>query len=431
MGTCSCKTKNYLFNIVTPLNQNIMSKICIHFQVIQPYLMRTYRFFDINQKHNYFDEYQNNYLINRIANRSYLPTNQMMLELINRFKDTLFFSFSISGCTISLFQEYCPEVLESFKALVDTGNVEITGSTFTHSLASLNNKSSFLEQVKKQEELLLEVFNVKPTTFCNTEIIYSDEIGEWLFEAGYKLVLTEGARHLLGWRSPSYLYCNPYETDLKLLLRNYQLCDDVSLRFQDQSWDQYPLTAEKFIGYIDSITDDAPFVNLFWDYETMGVIQPKESGIFDFFKAFIETLCTEDRFEMLTPSAIEKMDLQTATLHAPWAISCSGDEKDTNEWLGNELQQEAFEQLFKLEELYTNSDNKDAKLTWLRLQNAFHFNFMSTKWFPQQAVKRIYDVYPSPYQAFINYMNILNDVKIQLETSQVEQKKTRKKTIVK
>lgn len=399
-----------------------MRKICIHFQVIQPHLLRIYRFFDMNHYHNYFDDYQNNYLINRIANRCYIPANKMMLELIQKYKDQFFFSFSISGSTIRLFQDYCPDVLESFRKLMDTGNVEITGSTFTHSLASLHNKSTFMEQVKLQENLLFEVFNIKPTTFCNTEIIYSDEIGEWLFEAGYKTVLTEGARHLLGWKSPSYLYCNPYETDLKLLLRNYQLCDDVTLRFNDQSWDQYPLTAEKYLGFLEGIPQDAPLVNLFWDYETMEILQPEETGIFDFYKAFIEQLCGSHNYQFITPKDIENLDLKASTLHAPWAISCSGDEKDTNEWLGNDLQQEAFEQLFKLENLYTHSTDQAAKLAWLRLQNAFHFNFMSTKWFPKQAVKKIFDIYSSPYQAFINYMNVLNDVKIQLEKSQKDLK---------
>ena len=406
-----------------------MRKICIHFQVIQPHLLRTYRFFDINQNHNYFDDYQNNYLINRLANRCYIPANKMLLELIQKHKDRLFLSFSISGSTIKLFQDYCPEVLEGFKALVATGNVEITGSTYTHSLASLNNKTSFMEQVKLQENYLKDVFQVLPKTFCNTELIYSDEIGEWLYEAGYNVVLTEGARHLLGWKSPSFLYCNPYETELKLVLRNYQLCDDVTLRFNDTGWDQYPLTAEKFIGFMKSIPTEAQLINLFWDYETMGVLQPEETGIFNFYKAFLEQICVSDEYQLITPQCITELEIPSSTLHAPWAISCSGDEKDTNEWLGNELQQEAFEQLFKLEELYLKSDNPEAKLAWLRLQNAFHFNFMSTKWFPKQAVKKIFDVYSSPYQAFINYMNVLNDIKIQLESSQSESTKQKSKYI--
>ena len=403
-----------------------MRKICIHFQVIQPHLLRTYRFFDINQNHNYFDDYQNNYLINRYANRCYLPANEMMLRMIEQYKDKLFFSFSISGSTIRLFKDYCPAVIEGFKKLIDTGNVEITGSTYTHSLASLYNKSTFLEQVHLQEKLLSETFNIKPTTFCNTEIIYSDEIGEWLYEAGYKVVLTEGAKHLLGWKSPSFLYCNPYETELKLLLRNYQLCDDVTLRFNDSGWDQYPLTAEKFIGFMNGIPDNAPLLNLFWDYENMGILHLEETGIFNFYKAFFEQLCLREDYQFITPKEIINSDISASTLHAPWAISCSGDEKDTNEWLGNDLQQEALEQLFKMEDLYYNSDNEEAKLSWLRLQNAFHFNFMSTKWFPQQAVKKIFDIYPSPYQAFINYMNVLNDVKIQLENSQKETNKHNK-----
>lgn len=429
MGQCSWKIDWHLQQFDSTLKQNIMRKICIHFQVIQPHLLRTYRFFDINQNHTYFDDYQNNYLINRYANRCYLPANEMMLNLIEKYKEQLFFSFSISGSTIRLFQDYCPTVLEGFKKLVATGNVEITGSTYTHSLASLYNKSTFLEQVNLQEKLLWDTFKVKPTTFCNTEIIYSDEIGEWLYEAGYKVVLTEGARHLLGWKSPSFLYCNPYETDQKLLLRNYQLCDDVTLRFNDLGWDQYPLTAEKFIEFFNGLPNDAPLLNLFWDYETMGILQLEETGIFNFFSALFEQLCNHNDYQFITPNTISDSEIPASTLHAPWAISCSGDEKDTNEWLGNELQQEAFEQLFKLEELYNKSENQEAKLAWLRLQNAFHFNFMSTKWFPKQAVKKIFDIYSSPYQAFINYMNILNDVKIQLENSQKESRKEIKEII--
>lgn len=395
-----------------------MNKICFHFQISQPFRLRTYRFFDINVNHDYFDEYQNHYLAQRLAERCYLPANQMMLELIQQHPGQFKLSFSIDGSSIMLFKNYCPAVIDSFKELIATGYVEITGSTFTHSIAALHNKSAFMEQVHQQEKLLMDTFGVKPVSFCNTEIIYSDEIGEWLGEAGYKVVLTEGARHILGWKSPTYLYCNPYQTDVKLLLRTYRLCDDITLRFNDQSWDQYPLTAEKYIGFLDNgnYGNDHPFINLFWDYETIGEHYTEDTGIFNFFRALIEQLSSHPNYSFITPKDVLEMDLSAATMHAPWPISCSGEEKDTNEWLGNELQQEAFQQLFKLEEFYNSSTNEEAKLAWLRLQGADHFNFMSSKWLGHRFVKRNFEVYPSPYQAFINYMNVLNDIKLQLES---------------
>ncbi|MCQ2269834.1 MAG: glycoside hydrolase family 57 protein [Bacteroidales bacterium] len=392
-----------------------MHKICFHFQISQPFRLRTYRFFDINQNHHYFDDYQNSYLANRLAERCYLPANAMFLELIRKYGEQINLSFSISGSSIKLFQEYCPEVIQSFKKLIATGNVEITGSTFTHSIASLYNKSCFLEQVHLQEKLLKEVFGIRPTTFCNTEIIYSDEIGEWLHEAGYDVVLTEGARHILGWKSPCFLYCNPFQTDLKLLLRSYQLCDDISQRFEQQGADGMGMTAEKFISKLDAIPEESPFINLYFDYETIGEYHTVESGIFEFFKALFSQLIDSKRYQLTKPKEITKLKVPCSTMHAPWPISYSGDEKDTAEWLGNELQNEAFQQLFQLEELYKQSHNETAKLNWLRLQAADHFNFMSTKWFAHNTVRRNFDVYPSPYQAFINFMNVLNDVKLQLE----------------
>lgn len=392
-----------------------MHKICFHFHISQPFRLRTYRFFDINKAHDYFDDFQNSYLANRLAERCYLPANRLFLDLLKTHPN-IALSFSISGSSIKIFQTYCPAVIESFKELLATGRVELTGGTFTHSIAALHGKTAFLEQVRLQEALLRETFGVEPTTFCNTELIYSDEIGEWLSEAGYKTVLTEGAKHILGWKNAGFLYCNPFQTDLKLLLRNFQLSDDIALRFSNTSWDQYPLTAEKYITFLKQIPADIPFINLFLDYETIGEYHLKESGIFDFFRALFSQLAGDSAFSFIMPKHLEEdANEQPATMHAPWAISSSGEEKDVNEWLGNDLQQEAFEQLFKLEESYRTSENEAAKLNWLRLQAADHFAFMSTKWFPEKSVKRNFDVYPSPYQAFINFMNVLNDVKLQLE----------------
>ncbi len=396
-----------------------MNNICFHFQISQPFRLRTYRFFDINQNHDYFDDYQNHYLAQRLAERCYLPANKMMLELIRKHPEFKF-SFSISGSSINLFKNYCPEVIESFKELIATGNVEVTGSTYTYSIAALHGKEALLEQVRLQEKLLKETFGVSPVTFCNTEAIYSDEIGEWLGDAGYRVILTEGARHILGWKSPQYLYCNPYQTDVRLMLRSYRLCDDVTLRFTDRSWDQYPITADKYIQFMQGSTmgNDNPFINLYWDYETIGEHYTEDTGIFDFFKTLIEKLSQNEDYQFITPQEVIDLDINPATMHAPWPISCAGEEKDTNEWIGNVLQKEAFEQLFKLEDLYTQSTNEEAKLSWLRLQGAEHFNFMSSKWFGHRFVKKNFEVYSSPYQAFINYMNVLNDVKIQLEKNQ-------------
>ena len=391
-----------------------MQKICFHFHISQPFRLRTYRFFDINVHHDYFDEFQNSYLVNRLAERCYLPANRLMLDLIQKYRDKISVSYSLSGSSIKLFQEYCPEVIESFKELVATGQVEITGSTFTHSIAALHGKSTFVEQVRLQEALLEEVFGVKPTTFCNTELIYSDEIGEWLHELGYKTVLTEGAKHILAWKDPGFLYCNPFQTDLKLLLRHYSLCDDITLRFNDHGWDQFPLTAEKYLGFIKAVPKEVPHINLAFDYETIGEYYTKDTGIFDFFRTLFSMFAESNDYQMITPSFVNDTEEKNTTLNIPWPISSSGEEKDTSEWIGNELQQEAFDQLFKLEGLYLESANETAKLNWLRLQAADHFNFMNSKWLREVAVRRNFDVYPSPYQAFINYMNVLNDVKIQL-----------------
>lgn len=392
-----------------------MRKICIHFQVNLPYLLRTYRFFDINQRSDYFDEYQNRYLTNRLADRCYRPANALLLNLIERFGDKVAFSFSISESSIAQFKEHCPDVLEGFQQLVKTGRVEITGSAFSHSLACLNNRAAFEEQVRMQEKLIMETFGVKPVTFCNTEIIYSDEIGEWLYDMGYRVVLTEGARHILGWKSPTYLYCNPYQVEEKLLLRSSSLCDDITFRFEDKSWNHYPLTSEKYFAFLNEIPEESPFINLYLDYEVLGDLHTKESGIFDFFSALCQKIADADDFQFINPKDVMEETIPTSTILIPWPISSSGEEKDTSEWLGNELQQEAFQQLFKLEPLYQKSENEVAKLAWLRLQNAVHFNFMGTKWFPQNSVKLRFDIYPSPYQAFINYMNVLSDLKIRLE----------------
>ena len=386
-----------------------MKSICFHFQLNQPHRLKTYRFFDINQHHDYFDLFQNKYITKRLTERCYLPANEMLLRLIQQFGEKVAFSFSISGSTLHFLEEYQPEALTSFQTLSNTGRIEITGNTYTHSLAALHNKSSFIEQVRLQEHLLKKLFNIQPQSFCNTECIYSDEIGEWLHEIGYKTVLTEGAKHILGWKNPGYLYCNPYQTEQKLLLRHREISNNIEYHFSDGN-----ITADSVIAWLDASPADVPFINIYLDYEMIGEIYTAETGIFDFFQDLFTKLATSPNYQFIMPSDIQKQENPAATLHVPWPIAGSGEESNINEWLGNELQQDAFQQLFKLEALYNQSDNENAKLSWLRLQSAEHFDYMATRWFPQHAVRKNFEVYSSPYQAFINYMNIVNDIEIQL-----------------
>ncbi|MDL2297190.1 glycoside hydrolase family 57 protein [Bacteroidales bacterium OttesenSCG-928-B11] len=392
-----------------------MQTICFHFQLSQLYRLRTYRFFDINEKHDYFDDFQNQYITTRLAERCYLPANQMLLELSEELGDKMKCSFSIAGSSLELFRKYRPEVIHSFQKLLNSNVVEIVGNTYAHSLASLYNKSTFLEQVDRQKRLLKEIFDIEPIAFCNTEEIYSDEIGEWLYEDGYKIVLTEGAKHILGWKNPGYLYCNPYQPDLQLMLRNFSLSEDIEYRFSSRSWDQFPLTAEKFMDFLKTTPQDVPMINIIIDYETIGEFHTAETGIFDFFKSLFRMLANSTDFRLVSPSDVLAMNMKPATLHVPWPISSSSDEKDVSEWIGNELQEEAFKQLFKLEEYYAASKNEEAKKAWLHLQGADHFNYMATRWFPNQSVKKNFEVYSSPYQAFINFMNVVNDIELQLK----------------
>lgn len=392
-----------------------MQAVCFHFQLSQPYRLRTYRFFDINKNHDYFDDYQNQYLTNRLADRCYLPANRMLLELREELGEKMKCSFSIAGTSLEFFQQYRPEVIDTFKELLEADAIEITGNTYTHSLSSLHNKSSFVEQIKQQEQLLSDIFGIKPVAFCNTEGIYSDEIGEWLYENGYRIAMTEGAKHILGWKNPGYLYCNPYQPDLRLMLRNFSLSDDIEFRFSSKDWDQYPLTADKFIGFLKTLPADVPLINIYIDYETLGEFHTADTGIFEFFKSLFRALADSDEFQLTSPSDILAMNLKPATLHVPWPISASGDEKDTSEWIGNELQEDAFNQLFKLEDLYYKSTNTEAKKAWCRMQGADHFDYMATRWFPNQSVRKNFEVYSSPYQAFINFMNVVNDIEIQLQ----------------
>jgi len=410
-----------------------MNTICLYFQVHQPFRLRRYRFFDIGLNHYYYDDYSNESLLRAIADRCYLPTNKMMLELIQEYGCQFKITYSISGSAIDQFKLYAPEVIESFQKLAKTGCVEFLAETYPHSLVSLKNKETFVEEVNAHAALIKETFGVTPTAFRNTELIYSDEIGSWVAEMGYKAMLTEGARHILGWKSPNFLYCNSINPRLKLLLRNYRLSDDLSFRFSNHSWSEYPLTAEKYISWIKNTDQNEELVNIFMDYETFGEHQRKETGIFEFFNHFVrKALASNLKFEVPTILADKLQPI--AALNVPDPISWADEERDITAWLGNELQNDAFNKLYELIPLVKKIKDKHLLTDWKYIQNSDHFYYMCTKFFSDGEVHKYFNPYISPYDAFINYMNMLSDFKLRLEkaigTNLTEEVKDSKKEIV-
>ncbi len=391
-----------------------MRSICLYFQVHQPFRLRTYRFFDIGADHYYYDDYQNKRIARRIATDCYIPANEVLLGLINEFGSAFKVTFSISGSALEQFKKYTPEVIESFKRLAKTGNVEFLAETYAHSLAGLNDPIEFRRQVQQHAATIKELFGQTPTAFRNTELVYSNSIAGQVLEMGYKTMLTEGAKQLLGWKSPNFLYCSAPHQRLKLLLRNYQLSDDITFRFSQQDWSEWPLTAEKYVKWLNDVDPKQEIVNLFMDYETFGEHQKAQTGIFGFLRAFPEQVLKTRRWKFSTPSEISE-DLQpVAGIDCPHAISWADEERDLTAWLGNDLQDEAFTSLYKVSDIMLHCTDTELIRDWNYLQASDHFYYMSTKWFSDGAVHHYFNPYGSPYEAFLNYMNVLSDFLIRV-----------------
>ncbi len=392
-----------------------MRSICLYFQVHQPFRLRTYRFFNIGDDHHYYDDYQNRQIIRRVAEKCYLPANKMMLDLIKEYGTAFKVSFSISGTALDQLQQYAPEVIHGFRQLSRTGCVEFLAETYSHSLASLGNREEFVRQVKRHSETIELLFGQKPQTFRNTELIYSDGIGEMAADMGFTTLMTEGAKHILGWKSPNYMYCSAKNPKLKLLLRNFRLSDDIAFRFSTPGWPEWPLTAEKFTGWLNGIEPREEVVNVFIDYETIGERQWKETGIFEFFKALPKVVLSKSNFRFSTPGELTNTLQPVAQLHVPYPISWADEERDLTSWLGNELQDEAFSKLYALTERIQTLDDPAIERDWQYLQISDHFYYMCTKWFSDGTVHKYFNPYPSPYEAFINYMNVLSDFTIRVD----------------
>ena len=389
-----------------------MKTVCFYFQVHQPWRLKTYRFFNMGNDHNYLDDFTNRSIMQKVARECYLPMNALLLNLIKKYDGALRCSFSITGSAVEQFKAYAPEVLESFKRLAETGCVEFLGETYSHSLSSLYSEDEFKQEVKLHSQMLKEEFGVKPTAFRNTELIYSDDIAKAVEGMGFKTMLAEGARHILGWKSPNFVYTDANDNKLRLLLRNYKLSDDIAFRFSNEGWDQWPLTADKFAQWVASENGDV--VNLFMDYETFGEHQKSATGIFDFMKALPEALLATGEVEFATVSEASKKLQPVAVLHCPYAMSWADEERDVTAWLGNDLQNEAFQKLYSLAPRVKKVKNKDFEYVWHFMQNSDHFYYMATKWFSDGDVHSYFNPYGSAYEAFINYMNVLADFEIEL-----------------
>ena len=384
--------------------------ICIYFQIHHPERLRKYQFFDIGKKHNYFDNYANRSELEDLAENCYLPANALLLDLIKKYEGKFKVAFSISGSAIDQLEMHTPEVIRSFQELAQTGQVEFLAETYSHSLASLSEDTDEFElQVKRHSAAIKELFGKKPVTFRNTSLIYSDKIGKRVADLGFKTMLTDGAKHVLGWKSPNFVYKNALDENLNLLLKNSKLSDDIAIRFSDRNWSEYPLTSEKYVDWVSHSLQDTEVLNLFMNYEVIGHYNRAESGIFDFLRYFIQQIAENPNYQFLLPKEVTKKHTAKDILPVPYPISWTDEERDITSWLGNELQKEAFTELFKIQPLVKKKKNAELNEDYSRLQASELFYFMRTKLFSGADYHKYILPYESPYEAFINYMNVLSD----------------------
>jgi len=370
-----------------------MRALCFYFQVHQPYRLRTYRFFDIGKRHFYYDEYANRIVMQRVAERCYLPMNQLFMQKIEELGPKMRFAISFSGTAVEQMETYAPYALDSFKKLVATGNVEVLAETFSHSVASLMNKDAFKMEVTEHKRLMKEVFGIRPKTFHNTELIYSNEIGADVAEMGFDLILTEGAKHVLGWKSPNYLYVNAINPKLKVMLRNYKMSDEIALKFGNDNF-----TVENFVEWLNSIPQEEEVVNIFIDYETFGDGLDASTGIFDFMRYLPDAVLKNTDFQLVTPHQIADKMQPMGVFDAPVPLSCRDEERDLSTWMGNDMQDDALASFYGCFKKVKHSKDEELLRDWRALQASENFAAMCTK--RQDG---------TPYDYYINFMNILTD----------------------
>jgi len=387
-----------------------MVPVCIYFQIHQPRRLRLYSVFDDHG--NYFDDATNERILKKVAEKCYLPATEQLLDMLDRHGGRFRVAFSITGSAIEQFRAYCPKVVELLKKLAQTGCVEFLGETYHHSLASLFSQEEFYEQIRLHDALMFETFGMRPTVFRNTELVYDNGLARLVASAGrYKAILCEGIDFLLDGRSPNCLYTPPDDSNLKLLLKNYRLSDDVAFRFSDRNWSGWPLTASKFVDSIASLNRESRTCNLFMDYETFGEHQWKDSGIFEFLDCLPDEILKRDGGRFLLPSELIAEYEASEEYNSPHPTSWADTERDLSAWLGNAMQSSAMHELYRLENRVKGSGDSQLLRDWRDLTTSDHFYYMCTKYYDDGAVHKYFSPYESPYDSYINFMNVLDHVK--------------------
>lgn len=391
--------------------------IVLYLHVHQPYRIRHYTVFDSGVRHNYFDapygdRRSNETVLHKVAEKSYVPTNRRLLNLINRHPEFRL-SMSITGTVLEQLEQWSPATLASFQELFATGKVEIVAETYHHSLAFFYSLAEFEAQVRMHREKVQQLFGVTPRVFRNTELSYNNDLAYWADRAGYKGIIAEGWDPVLGWRSPNFVYRPTYTNQIRLLMKNYKLSDDIAFRFGDRNWAEWPLTADKFAHWLGE-TPDATNFNLFMDYETFGEHQWHESGIFDFLEHLPnEWLKTQGHSFMTISQAIDAFD-PVDQVDTPFTTTWADTERDLSAWLGNPMQQQAIHALFELQTPIIKSGDLELINDWRKLTTSDHFYYMCTKWFSDGDIHAYFSPYETPYEAFMNFMNAWHDVKYRL-----------------
>jgi alpha-amylase len=398
--------------------------VVLYLHVHQPFRIKHYTVFDVGNNHNYFDDHYDNSRLNnekmirKVAEKSYIPTNQYLLELLNKYPEFKL-SLSMSGVVIEQLEKWAPDALDLFKQLCDTGRVEIVGETYHHTLAFFYSKPEFEIQVDMHKAKIQEVFNQLPTVFRNTELAYNNDLALWAEQAGYKGILAEGWDKVLGWRNSNFVYQPVNTNNIRLLLKNYHLSDDIAFRFDDHDWSEWPMTAEKFVHWLD-VSGEATNFNLFMDYETFGEHQWEHSGIFEFLKDLPgKWLKNPDHTFMTVSEAIDNFEVKDK-VDVPETLTWADTERDLSAWLGNNMQQQSINALYGLEEEILQTGDLALIEDWRKLQTSDHFYYMCTKWFNDGDIHAYFSPYESPYEAVINYMNAWHDIKSRLLQTGIE-----------